>query len=68
MSAKALNDLARLREEASAEIERLIAFLDASDPYVMTGLELDDGETGIADLDGLLEQVGTQSWQAGALA
>ncbi|MCP3399920.1 hypothetical protein [Bradyrhizobium sp. CCGB20] len=35
----ALSDLARLRKEASAEIERLIAFLDASDPYVMTERE-----------------------------
>ncbi|WP_165405425.1 hypothetical protein [Bradyrhizobium genosp. SA-3] len=34
-----LQRLARLRKEASAEIERLIAFLDASDPYVMTELE-----------------------------
>jgi len=31
-------------------------------------LELDDAETGIGDLDGLLEQVGTQDWQQGALA
>lgn len=38
----ALHDLARLRKEASAEIERLIAFLDASDPYVMTELEEQD--------------------------
>ncbi|MCK1288585.1 hypothetical protein IVB41_32265 [Bradyrhizobium sp. 44] len=36
---RALGDLARLRKEASAEITRLIAFLDASDPYVMTELE-----------------------------
>lgn len=114
----ALSDLARLRKEASAEIDRLIAFLDASDPYVMTGLEddisadleddnpaedddpaendLDDepalgsldhnhtqerwaaggrrdleqdhAESGIGDRDGLLEQVGTQDWQQGALA
>ncbi|MDN4982257.1 hypothetical protein QY049_03325 [Bradyrhizobium sp. WYCCWR 13022] len=34
-----LTDLARLRKEASAEITRLIAFLDASDPYVMNELE-----------------------------
>lgn len=37
--AKALTRLARLRKKASAEIERLIAFLDQSDPYVMTELE-----------------------------
>lgn len=111
---KSLQRLARLRKEASAEIDRLICFLDASDPYVMTELEdgADDGpcdteelevsegddedggdnepslgsldhyhsqerwavggradleqdptESGIADHDGLLEQVGSQSWQ-----
>ncbi|MBR0764226.1 hypothetical protein [Bradyrhizobium japonicum] len=114
-----LQRLARLRKEASAEIERLIAFLDQSDPYVTTeledecedegaqcedegaehdgrepdadvepclgsldhnhtqdrwaagsrrDLELDSAESGIADLDGLLEQVGTQDWQQGAMA
>lgn len=36
-----LQTLARLRKEASAEITRLIAFLDASDPYVSTELEDD---------------------------
>jgi len=118
----ALSDLARLRKEASAEITRLIALLDASDPYVMTeledecedegaqcedegaehdgrepdvddepslgscdpsmgggdqtrwaagnrrDLELDHAESGIGDLDGLLEQVGTRDWQQGAMA
>ncbi|MGY4160484.1 hypothetical protein ACVINW_006326 [Bradyrhizobium sp. USDA 4461] len=34
-----LHALARLRKEAAAEIDRLIAFLDASDPYVTTELE-----------------------------
>lgn len=118
-----LQRLARLRKEASAEIERLISFLDASDPYVMTEreeavddvpcdtdeLELSEGdeedggdeepslgsltgwggdpdnqerwargsrddredehdglepdESGIGDMEGLLEQVGSQSWQ-----
>ncbi|MCJ9701724.1 hypothetical protein [Bradyrhizobium sp. SHOUNA76] len=62
------SDLGRLRKEASDRIEQLIAFLDATDPYVTTELEIDDGETGIADLDGVLEQVGTQDWQQGALA
>lgn len=121
--ARALSDLARLRKEASAEIERLITFLDASDPYVITEceeaiddapcdtdeLEVSEGdeedggdnepslgsltgwggdpdnqerwargsrddregehdggepdESGIADMEGLLEQVGSQSWQ-----
>ena len=117
-----LQRLARLRKEASAEIDRLIAFLDASDPYVMTeleevcedegaqceggggeegcedegadrsdyepslgsvdhnhtqerwaagsrrDLELDGAESGIGDLDGLLEQVGTQDWQQVVMA
>jgi hypothetical protein len=42
---KAIKRLFRLREKASAEIEKLIAFLDASDPYVTTELEhaIDDG-------------------------
>jgi hypothetical protein len=31
-------------------------------------LEQDPTESGIADLDGLLEQVGTQDWQQGAMA
>lgn len=65
---KRTSDLARLRKEASARIEQLIAFLDATDPYVTTEFEIDDGETGIADLDGALEQVGTQDWQQGAMA
>ncbi|MCK1533162.1 MULTISPECIES: hypothetical protein [unclassified Bradyrhizobium] len=115
----ALRRLARLREEASAEIERLIAFMDASDAYVTTELEdqvddhpcdtdeldrdenddepslgaleghdnqagiawdatwqghgthdreLDPAEAGVGDLDALLEQVGTQDWQQGAMA
>lgn len=36
---KALRRLAKLRATAQAEIDRLIAFLDQSDPYVMTELE-----------------------------
>ncbi|MCP1931782.1 hypothetical protein [Bradyrhizobium elkanii] len=31
-------------------------------------LEMDLAESGIADLEGLLEQVGTQDWQKGAMA
>ncbi|MGY3344695.1 MULTISPECIES: hypothetical protein [unclassified Bradyrhizobium] len=61
------SDLDRLRKEASAEIERLIAFLDATDPYVTTELEADN-DSGIGDWDGLHEQVGTQDWQQGAMA
>ncbi|WP_256807783.1 hypothetical protein [Bradyrhizobium sp. Bra64] len=41
---KALLRLARLRKKAMAEIERLISFLDQSDPYVMTEAEPDDDE------------------------
>lgn len=47
---KALRRLSRLRKRASAEIERLIAFLDASDSYVAT--ELED------DISADLEEVG----------
>ena len=39
----ALHEVARLRKEASAEIERLLDFLDACDPYVTHELEEDDG-------------------------
>ncbi|ABA04750.1 hypothetical protein Nwi_1489 [Nitrobacter winogradskyi Nb-255] len=103
-----------LREMASAEIERLIAFLDASDGYTMHELEAavddipcddneldgagdvdgepslgsanphevsagvdqrlwavgaaddreqDAAESGIADFEGLLEQIGQRDWQ-----
>jgi hypothetical protein len=45
----ALRNLAKLRKEASAEINRLIAFLDASDPYVMTELEDEDDREDIGD-------------------
>ena len=40
---KALKKLARLRKEARDQIERLLAFLDASDTYVTSELE-DDGD------------------------
>jgi hypothetical protein len=40
--ATALETLARLRKEARAEIERLIDFPDASDPYVQSEAEPDD--------------------------
>jgi hypothetical protein len=105
----------KLRERAFAEIERLIAFLDASDGYTLnereeavddlpcdddeldgagevdgeesgdenepslgsldhyhsqeawagggrTDLEADPSESGVADFEGLLEQVGSQDW------
>ena len=38
----ALRRLRKLRKKAEAEIDRLIAFLDQSDEYVMTELEDDD--------------------------
>jgi hypothetical protein len=36
---KALRRIAKLREKAAAEIDRLISFLDASDHYTATELE-----------------------------
>jgi hypothetical protein len=50
---KALKRLARLRQKASEEIERLIAFLDASDTYVTTELEraIDDGPCDTDELE-----------------
>jgi hypothetical protein len=113
---RALKRVARLRARASAEIERLLTFLDASDIYASTeleeqvddqpcddneldgpengedeesdpaepslgsvgdlhfdqtrwadgcrrDLEQDGADSGIADPDGLLEQVGCGGWQ-----
>jgi hypothetical protein len=39
-----LADFQQLQREARRTIDRLIAFLDRSDPYVMTELEDDDCE------------------------
>ena len=49
---KALHDLTKLRNEASAEIDRLISFLDASDSYVTTEFEeqIDDDPIDDAEL------------------
>jgi hypothetical protein len=47
--ARALKRLAKLRQKASAETERLIAFLDASDSYVTTELEDDDDRELVGD-------------------
>jgi hypothetical protein len=41
---RALKRLVKLRKKAADEIEKLIAFLDQSDTYVMTELEEDDRE------------------------
>lgn len=38
-SQKTLRRVSKLRQKAFNEIDRLIAFIDASDPYVSTGLE-----------------------------
>ncbi|SRR6266404_1494220 len=129
---KTLKRLRKLRQKAADEIDRLLAFLDASDldpdlePWLgwnaagarsygndqgiddleeepehkedgaddehggdnepslgsvgdmhmdqtrwaaggRSDLELDHAESGIADADGLLEQVGTQDWQQGSM-
>ena len=48
----ALQEVARLRKEASAEIERLLAFLDASDPYAPTELEENGDEADAAYPEG----------------
>ena len=65
----ALRRLRRLREKASAEINRLIAFLDQSDLYVMTELE-DDDEREREDVEpdlGSLDRAANQTrWGAGS--
>ena len=48
----ALQEVARLRKEASAEIKRLLAFLDASDPYAATELEENGDEADAAYPEG----------------
>ncbi|PSO28806.1 hypothetical protein [Bradyrhizobium sp. MOS002] len=50
----ALLTVARLRREASAEIERLIYFLDQTDTYVSTELEEDGDERDAAWREGLI--------------
>src|SRR5579871_3627068 len=59
----ALQNLQRLRREARGEIDRLLAFLDQSDPYVMTELEEEDDREDVGDiewslgfLDGVMNQ------------
>ncbi|RTE92462.1 hypothetical protein D6B98_13105 [Bradyrhizobium sp. LVM 105] len=66
---KALRHLAGLREKAAAEIERLIAFLDASDPYVCTEVEEDferEPETGEPALGSCGQQVDQTLWSDGS--
>lgn len=65
----ALLTVRRLRKEASAEIERLIAFMDETDGYTGNELESDDadfeddggGEPSLGSFDGLLNQ--TKAWR-----
>ena len=58
------HDLARLRKQATAEIDRLLAFLDVSDPYVSTELEddissdLEDGNDDELALTGICRPLG----------
>ena len=50
----------RLREQAADEIERLLAFLDRTEPDP----DLEESEaSGIADQDSLDEQVPFRDWQ-----
>src|SRR5262245_51325692 len=46
---QAVINLTRLRNEARQEINRLIDFLDESDPYVMTELADDDDREEVGD-------------------
>jgi hypothetical protein len=46
---QAVDVLKRLRREARAEIDRLIAFLDQSDTYVMNEREDDDDREEVGD-------------------
>jgi hypothetical protein len=60
--ATALETLARLRKEARAEIERLIDFLDVSDPYLQNEAEPDgegddsDDEPSLGSFDRMTNQ------------
>jgi len=55
---RALRRVAKLRLRASAEIERLLTFMDESDPYVVTELEeqVDDGPCDDNELRRLLRE------------
>jgi hypothetical protein len=54
-----LQAIGRLRKEAADEIERLLEFLDRTEPD--PDLEESD-PSGIADYEGLIEQTGRQDW------
>jgi hypothetical protein len=70
---RALRRVAKLRRKASDEIDRLLAFLDASDPYASTELEQDDGndepeghdEPSLGSFDRMMNQ--EKSWRRGSL-
>lgn len=57
---EAFQTIGRLRKEARDEIDRLIRFLDDTEGHM--DLERDDAESGIADMDGLDEQVPFRDW------
>lgn len=70
--AASLKTLAKLRQQAAAEIDRLIQFLDQSDEYVMTELEdgderedVGDSEPSLGSFDRMTDQ--TKSWRQGGL-
>jgi hypothetical protein len=64
---RALRRIAKLRQKASNEIERLLAFLDESDAYASTELELSevdleyggDDEPSLGSSDRTFDQDGT---------
>jgi hypothetical protein len=70
---RALRRAAKLRRKASDEIDRLLAFLDASDPYVATELEQEDGndepeghdELSLGSFDRLMNQ--EKAWRQQSL-
>jgi hypothetical protein len=69
--AASLQTLRRMRGEARGEIDRLIAFLDASDPYAMSELEDDDDREEVGDSEpslGSFDRMTNQekSWRAGS--
>lgn len=64
--------LGKLRGKAEAEIERLISFLDASDPYVITEREEEDeredgadAEPSLGSFDRMSDQIKAWTHQAG---
>lgn len=58
---EALHDLHRLRQEAEAEVERLIAFLDMVDGYPISEMEEDEADQSDDRLRCLLRRYGDNS-------